>query len=101
MTNNSKSHGKKNGKCKCKRVASGFFSYFKSFQKISIPCIIIEVRLLQYPTAYGIGIRTFKTGSCGEPAISLHSHYVSLVQWTNPLLPVTRDPGSNPLGGLM
>ncbi len=30
---------------------------------------------------------------CGEPAISLHSHHVSLVQWTNPLLPVTRDLG--------
>jgi hypothetical protein len=28
-----------------------------------------------------------------------HSHHVSLVQWTNPLLPVTRDLGSNPLGG--
>jgi hypothetical protein len=38
---------------------------------------------------------------CVEPAISLHSHHVSLVQWTNPLLPVTRDLGSNPLGGLM
>ncbi len=36
---------------------------------------------------------------CGEPAISLHSHYVSLVQWTTRLLPVTRDLGSNPLGG--
>ncbi len=36
---------------------------------------------------------------CGKPAISLHSHHVSLVQWTTCLLPVTRDPGSNPLGG--
>jgi hypothetical protein len=36
---------------------------------------------------------------CGEPAISLHSHHVSLVQWATRLLPVTRDPGSNPLGG--
>ncbi len=35
---------------------------------------------------------------CGEPAISLHSHHVSLVQWTTRLLPVTRDPGSNPRG---
>ncbi len=26
--------------------------------------------------------------TCGEPAISLHSHTVSLVQWVNPLLPV-------------
>jgi hypothetical protein len=25
---------------------------------------------------------------CGEPAISLHSHHVSLVQWTTRLLPV-------------
>jgi hypothetical protein len=38
---------------------------------------------------------------CGEPAISINSHHVSMVQWTNPLLPVTRDLGSNPLGGLM
>jgi hypothetical protein len=38
---------------------------------------------------------------CVEPAISLHSHHVSLVQWTTYLLPVTRDPGSNPLGGYL
>jgi hypothetical protein len=37
----------------------------------------------------------------GSPVESLHSHHVSLVQWTTCLLPVTRDPGSNPLGGLM
>jgi hypothetical protein len=36
---------------------------------------------------------------CEEPAISLHSHHVSLVQWTTRLLPVMRDPGSNPQGG--
>ncbi len=35
---------------------------------------------------------------CGEPAISLHSHHASLVQWTTRLLPVMRDPGSNPWG---
>jgi hypothetical protein len=40
-------------------------------------------------------------GACGEPAISFHSRHVSLVKWTTCLLPVTRDPGSNPLGGLM
>ncbi len=34
-----------------------------------------------------------------EPAISLHFHHVSLVQWTNHLLPITRDLGSNPQGG--
>jgi hypothetical protein len=38
---------------------------------------------------------------CGEPAISHDSHHVSLVQWTTCLLPVTRDSGSNPLGGLL
>jgi hypothetical protein len=38
---------------------------------------------------------------CGEPAISHDSHHVSLVQWTTCLLPVTRDPGSNPRGGPM
>ncbi len=37
----------------------------------------------------------------GEPVISLHSHNVSLVQWTTCLLPVTRDPGSNPQGGYL
>jgi hypothetical protein len=36
----------------------------------------------------------------GEPAISLHSHHVSLAQWTTHLLPVTRDLGSKPLGDL-
>ncbi len=39
--------------------------------------------------------------SCGDPAISPHSQYVSLVQWTNPLLPITRDLGSKPLGGYL
>jgi hypothetical protein len=38
---------------------------------------------------------------CVEPMIPLHSHHVSLVQWTNPSLPVTRDLGLRPLGGLM
>ncbi len=39
--------------------------------------------------------------ACGEPAISLYSHHVSLVQWTTRLLPITRNPGSNPLGGYL
>ncbi len=38
---------------------------------------------------------------CGEPAISLHPHHVSLVQWTTRLLPVMRDPGSIARGVLM
>jgi hypothetical protein len=38
---------------------------------------------------------------CGEPAISLHSHHVSLVQWTTCQLLITRDLGSKPQGGLM
>jgi hypothetical protein len=37
---------------------------------------------------------------CREPAISLNSHHVSLVQWTTRLLPVMRDLGS-PRGVLM
>ncbi len=37
---------------------------------------------------------------CGEPAISLHSHHVPLIQWTTHLLPVMRDPGSIPRGVL-
>jgi hypothetical protein len=35
---------------------------------------------------------------CGEPAISLYSNHVSLVQWTTRLLPVMRE-SSNPQGG--
>ncbi len=38
---------------------------------------------------------------CRGPAISLHSYHVSLVQWTTCLLPVMRDPGSNPQGVLV
>jgi hypothetical protein len=37
----------------------------------------------------------------GEPAISLYSHHVPLVQWTTRLLPVLRDPISIPRGVLM
>ncbi len=36
----------------------------------------------------------------GEPAISLHSYTVPLVQWFTRLLPVMRDPGSIPRGYL-
>ncbi len=35
-----------------------------------------------------------KMRCCGEPAISLHSYRVPLVQWSTRLLPVMRDPGS-------
>jgi hypothetical protein len=45
--------------------------------------------------------RLFKPGACGEPAISLHSYTVSLVQWVTHLLPVISDPGSIPRGVLM
>ncbi len=43
---------------------------------------------------------SYKPRVCGEPAISPHSHHVSLVQWTTRLLPVMRDPGSIPRGHL-
>ncbi len=50
------------------------------------------------------GFTTTELAAGGEPyekpAISLHSHHVSLVQWTTHLLPVTRYLGSKPLGGL-
>jgi hypothetical protein len=35
---------------------------------------------------------------CGEPAISLHSYPVPLVQWSTRFLPVMRDLGSIPRG---
>jgi hypothetical protein len=38
--------------------------------------------------------------SCGEPAISLHSYIVPLVQWSTRLLPIMRDPGPIPWGYL-
>jgi hypothetical protein len=31
----------------------------------------------------------------------MHSHHVSLVQWTTHLLPLMRDPGSIPRGGYL
>jgi hypothetical protein len=37
---------------------------------------------------------------CGEPAISLHSYTVPLVQWSACLLPIMRDQGSIPRGYL-
>ncbi len=37
---------------------------------------------------------------CEDPAISLHSYTVPLVQWSTHLLPVMRDPGSIPRGVL-
>jgi hypothetical protein len=36
---------------------------------------------------------------CGEPAISLHSHHVSLVKWTTPFASCHEGPGFNPQGG--
>jgi hypothetical protein len=42
-----------------------------------------------------------KLGRYGEPAISLHSYTVPLVQWSSHLLPVMRDPGSIPRRVLM
>jgi hypothetical protein len=37
---------------------------------------------------------------CGQPAISLHSYTVPLVQWSTCLLPIMRDLGSIPRGYL-
>ncbi len=38
---------------------------------------------------------SLRSRDCREPAISLHSYTVPLFQWSNRLLPVMRDPGSN------
>ncbi len=38
---------------------------------------------------------------CGDPAISLQSSTVPLIQWSTHLLPIMRDPGSIPRGVLM
>ncbi len=62
---------------------------------ISAIIIVIIIAVLVYIST------VIKSGLCGEPAISLHSHHVSLVQWTIRLLPVTSDLVSNPLGVLM
>jgi hypothetical protein len=58
--------------------------------------------LLHYPPQSSASLteRGFKTFIVCKACISLHSHHVSLVQWTTLCLPVTRDPGSKPLGGL-
>jgi hypothetical protein len=42
-----------------------------------------------------------ETISCGEPAISLQSYTVPLVQWSTRLLPAMRDLGLIPRGVLM
>ncbi len=46
-----------------------------------------------------LGLRPHLLWCCGEPAISLHSHHVSLVQWTTRFR--TRDPGLKPLERLV
>ncbi len=45
---------------------------------------------------YNRGDHYWLTIYCGDPAISLHSYTVLLVQWSNHLLPVMRDLGSIP-----
>jgi hypothetical protein len=52
-----------------------------------LPLAALQCRFIIYP--------------CGESTISLHSHTVSLVQWSTRLLPVMRNPGSIPRGVLM
>ncbi len=72
---------------------------------VIIPLDLTQLSCPSFKLAAGLpfGFTTDRVGCwgepCGEPAISLHSHHVSLLQWTTCLLPVTRDPGSNPQGG--
>jgi hypothetical protein len=51
------------------------------------------------PVSYGDD--PYLIQDCGDPAISLHSYTVPLVQWCTRLLPVMRDLGSIPGGLLM
>ncbi len=53
------------------------------------------------PSGFTTEIVGYQWEPCGEPAISLHSHYVSLVQCTTSLLSIMRDPGSIPREVLM
>ncbi len=72
---------------------------------VTIPLDLTQLSCPGFMLAAGLpsGFTTDGVGCwgepCGESAISLHSHHISLVQWTTCLLPVTRDPGSNPQGG--
>ncbi len=64
--------------------------------QLSCPSFTLAGGLPSGFTTNGIGCRG---GALWRAyTISLHSHHVSLVQWTTCLLPVTRDPGSNPQG---
>jgi hypothetical protein len=69
---------------------------------VIIPLDLTQLSCPGFTLAAGLpsGFSTDRVGCWGkpygEPAISLHSHHVSLVQWTTGLLPITRDPGSDP-----
>ncbi len=60
-------------------------------------CILIFLQC----TVGAVWLRAKICGWCADPAISLHSYYVSLVQWITCLHPVIRDPGSIPRGVLV
>jgi hypothetical protein len=72
---------------------------------VIIPLDLTQLLCPGFTLAAGLpsSITTDGVGCWGEPsvqpAISLHSYHLSLVQWTTCLLPVTRDSGSNPQGG--
>ncbi len=73
---------------------------------VIIPLILTQLSCPGFTLAAGLpsgftadGVGCWGGGPCGESAISFHSHHVSLVQWITCLLMVTRNLGSNPLGG--
>ncbi len=75
-------------------------------ENVIIPLDLTQLSCPGFTLAAGLpsgfttdGVGCWGGEPCGEPAIPLHSHHVSLVQWTTRLLPIARDPGSNPLGG--
>jgi hypothetical protein len=68
--------GVKEGKTVPARVAAKFNVMVPEIMHLNI-CLTLKEKI-QY---------------CADPSISLHSHHVSLVQWTTCLLPDTRDSG--------
>jgi hypothetical protein len=82
----------------CRQYDNPTWSHTAFYQQLSCPGFTLAAGLPSGFTTNGVGCWG---EPCGEPAISLHSHHDSLVQWTTCLLPFTRDPGSNPQGVLM
>jgi hypothetical protein len=71
-------------------VACGLEQFYLFFQMT--PCFLYIYQL-------GTAVQLIAVYNFKHTVESLQSHHVSLVQWTSRLLPITRDPSSNLLGG--